>query len=237
MEVIGHRGCVGRGHVENSTRAVVEALRTRATGVEVDVRVTLDGIAVCCHDPTLWRVAGVPLFVERSRSEAVAEVRVAGVRSAPPLAQIATMVSAARRLLIAELKPSSHPAPVVVAAALAALGDYPNAVISSFDPRLLAEVHRVAPNRNTALVTGRAVAIHDAVLAARALRCTEIHPHVARLTEQADSLSASAGLRVVAWTVRTLTEAERLLELPVAGVICDEPRLMRSALARRRQAA
>lgn len=51
---------------ENSVTAVEAALAAGADGVEVDVRLTRDGVAVCVYDVDLWRVAGVPWLIDRT---------------------------------------------------------------------------------------------------------------------------------------------------------------------------
>ena len=56
MQVLGHRGWpVPTAHPENTVAAMLAALDAGADGVEVDVQLTRDGIAVCFHDDTLDR--------------------------------------------------------------------------------------------------------------------------------------------------------------------------------------
>ena len=56
--VFGHRGATASA-VENTEAALRAALASGADGVEVDVRLTRDRVAVLAHDPDLRRVAGV----------------------------------------------------------------------------------------------------------------------------------------------------------------------------------
>ena len=56
--VFGHRGATASA-IENTEDALRAALASRADGVEVDVRLTRDRVAVLAHDPDLRRVAGV----------------------------------------------------------------------------------------------------------------------------------------------------------------------------------
>ncbi len=51
-KIIGHRGARGLAP-ENTVKAVEVALRHRVDGVEIDVRVTNDGVVVLSHDPTV----------------------------------------------------------------------------------------------------------------------------------------------------------------------------------------
>ncbi len=58
--VIAHRTCP-RHEAENSLAGIERAGALGADGVEVDVRLTRDGVPVLMHDRTLLRVAGWPL--------------------------------------------------------------------------------------------------------------------------------------------------------------------------------
>jgi len=60
MQLLGHRGAASSSAPENTLAAVERALRCGADGVEVDVRLTADAIAVVHHDPGLHRTAGDP---------------------------------------------------------------------------------------------------------------------------------------------------------------------------------
>ncbi|MDX3097377.1 glycerophosphodiester phosphodiesterase [Streptomyces sp. ME01-24h] len=56
---IAHRGDPHR-HRENTLPSLRSALRAGADAVEMDVRLTRDGVPVLLHDPTLKRLWGVP---------------------------------------------------------------------------------------------------------------------------------------------------------------------------------
>lgn len=73
--VIAHRGASVRA-VENTREALELALELGADGVEIDVRLTGDGVAVLVHDADLRRLAGSPLVV--------AEASLAELRQAYP---------------------------------------------------------------------------------------------------------------------------------------------------------
>ncbi|WP_169053478.1 glycerophosphodiester phosphodiesterase [Alteraurantiacibacter aquimixticola] len=62
--LIAHRGgVVDRTRTENSLPALREAMRRSYTHVEVDVRCTRDGQAVCLHDGNLARTTGVDVNI------------------------------------------------------------------------------------------------------------------------------------------------------------------------------
>ncbi|QFG69583.1 glycerophosphodiester phosphodiesterase [Ornithinimicrobium pratense] len=64
--VIAHRGLVGPDRPENTLAAVEAAFAADADGVEVDLRLTADGVLVLSHDADLRRLTGIPLPVVSS---------------------------------------------------------------------------------------------------------------------------------------------------------------------------
>jgi glycerophosphoryl diester phosphodiesterase len=59
MKIYAHRGFSGR-YPEGSKTAYVKAAEIGVDGVECDVRLTKDGVAVCFHDATTERITGEP---------------------------------------------------------------------------------------------------------------------------------------------------------------------------------
>jgi glycerophosphoryl diester phosphodiesterase len=59
LRIIGHRGASG-SHPENTMAAFQAAFDIGSDGVEMDVRLTRDGVPVICHDRDLTRIAGKP---------------------------------------------------------------------------------------------------------------------------------------------------------------------------------
>jgi glycerophosphoryl diester phosphodiesterase len=57
--VIGHRTCAGHAP-ENSLEGIARAAQLGADAVEIDVRLTRDGLPILMHDRTLRRTAGNP---------------------------------------------------------------------------------------------------------------------------------------------------------------------------------
>lgn len=58
--VIAHRTCP-RHEPENSIRGILKAAELGAGGVEIDVRLTRDGVPLLVHDRTLWRYLRLPI--------------------------------------------------------------------------------------------------------------------------------------------------------------------------------
>lgn len=251
VRILAHRGSPGAvagdgpGAAENTVAAVAASLREGADGVEVDLRLSADGVLVVCHDPDLGRLTGRPLPVAATGWE---ELRAAADASGVALARVEWMLAAmAGRPVVLELKaPPPGPgsvrrtaeAVVERLAVLAAAGLPLEVTLSSFAPSVVAAVRAVAPGPrpfSTALLgrpTMRAGALLRQGLAGGH---DEIHPHVAALLAEPGCAAAAhrCGVGVVAWTVNSSRAVRRLAALDIDAVITDVPSHARSALTAR----
>jgi glycerophosphoryl diester phosphodiesterase len=74
---IAHRGCLSIAP-ENSLPAFEEAAARGFWAIETDVRITKDGILVCCHDDTLLRMFGLPDFIRDMTSTEIRRLKFTG---------------------------------------------------------------------------------------------------------------------------------------------------------------
>jgi glycerophosphoryl diester phosphodiesterase len=237
--LIGHRGAVAAAHPENTLAAVDRALALGADGVEVDVRLTADGVAVCHHDPGMRRTAGDPRYVVSLDYAALPDV---GGHRVPRLSEMLDLVGDRGRLVV-ELKTPHWPAGAAtqtVEAVVSVLRRHRlhDVVVSSFDrPRVL-QVRQSGVSARTALL-GRP-GVPFGVVLRRAIRDghDEVHPHVSSLLGRLDLVASAARQRVevTGWTVNRPHELLRLADAGVLAAICDEPGHARSALESRRLA-
>lgn len=65
MKIIGHRGARGVSS-ENTIASIETAIRHGVDGVELDARVTKDGVTVLHHDPVLHDPAGGEVLIDHS---------------------------------------------------------------------------------------------------------------------------------------------------------------------------
>lgn len=233
MLIIGHRGAAAADTPENTLASVDRALRQGADGVEIDVRLTADGVPVCHHDPGLWRTAGDTRHIVSLRAAQLPAVRGHAV---PPLSEVVDLVGDRGRLVV-ELKTPHWPAGAAdstVAAVMVELQRHRlyDVVVSSFDrPRLL-RVHGYTAPVRTALLGRPGLPL--AVLLRRAAqdRHEEVHAHISSLLGRLELVrpAAQQGISVSGWTVNWPSELARLRDAGVAAAICDEPRLARAAL-------
>ncbi len=240
MRLYAHRGSPGTSTVENTLPAVCAALLDGADGVEVDLRLSADGVLVVSHDPTLRRTAGSGLEVATSSWEAL---RVAGACAGVPLARVEQVLAAlGGRPAVLEVKrplpgavPSTVDALVAVLAGLRGAGLPLDVTVSSFSPAVVARVRATAP-RELALRTALLGDVRDRptglLRAALADGHDQVHPHVAALLAEPAAVGRAhaLGVGVVPWTVNRGRALRRLAALGVDGFITDVPRTARLAL-------
>jgi glycerophosphoryl diester phosphodiesterase len=204
-----HRGA---SHLapENTLVAFEQAVLEGADAIELDVRASSDGVPVVFHDDELSRMTGVPGRVATTPWAALAKLEV-GAHPIPRLADLVPFCHRHRCPLNIELKPSARPAELVAACqeTLRALAALVPVLVSSFDPRALALVHRDMPELPLALI------FEDlAGLAALAyLPAVDLHPRHDLVDEGTlpRLLDQPRALRV--WTVDDAVEAARLIGL------------------------
>lgn len=233
MLILGHRGAVDLTAPENTLAAVERALAQGADGVEVDVRLTADGVPVCHHDPGMRRSAGDPRHVQAVR---LAELPSTGGHPVPTLAEVLDLVADRGRLVV-ELKTPHWPAGAAVCTVTAVAHELRrhrlhDVVVSSFDrPRLLALRHCALPVR-TGLLGRPGVPLGVLVRRASADGHEQAHAHVASLLARPDLVrtAVAQAISVTGWTVNRAADLERLQDAGVESVISDDPFLARAHL-------
>lgn len=209
---LAHRGDWRRAP-ENTLEALVAALEVPGCdGVELDVRVSPDGIPVLLHDDTLARVQRRPHRVDELGAAELAE------HGIPTLAEVLRVLPRTAFLDV-ELKGGAHGEPTA-AVLRAGRGDAPwNAVVSSFEVPALVAMGRHLPNwrrwLNAMDITG------PTVRTAIDLGCTGVSVDWRTITPATIASARGAGLDVAAWTVRRRATFERLSRLGVMAVCVE----------------
>jgi len=216
--VLGHRGAAAEAP-ENTLPAFELALAQGADGVELDVRITADGIPVVIHDTTVDRTTGGTGAVRTFRAAELAALDAGGGAGVPSLEDAARWAAARGCWLNVELKEPGTEAATVEVLRSADLGR--RTIVSSFDAGVVAEVGRLDPELTRYLLTER----WDAA-AARAVRacgaagvCLGLHGST---TVALDALAAES-LPVVVWTADEPDRIRRLLASGVAAIISNIP--------------
>ena len=234
MQIYGHRGSPSAHAPENTLASVEAALSGGADGVEVDVRLTADGVAVCCHDPNMQRVAGVSRGVRSLTVDELAAIRVGGHR-VPTVAEVMTAVAGRGRLVL-DLKPEQRPlhllSAIADAAHEAAVSGSLELTLSSAEPMILEACAGVAANVERAVIVNGPETPSQILAQALHRGDRALHVQMRTLFTTRDLVRAAQqhGLTIRAWTVNRLVDARLLRLLGVDAVITDVPAEMRRGL-------
>jgi glycerophosphoryl diester phosphodiesterase len=236
--VVGHRGAAGLAP-ENTLAACAVALGLGVDAIEVDVRLSADGVPIVLHDATLERttngrglVAGWP-DARLARLDATVGFTGGGFAPEPPPPLAAVLELAQGRAQIhLELKGD----PQVPRALVQAVGDLLRArgaddvLLLSFDWDALRLARCLIPG--VPLCVLAAAWSEDAALARlRAEGVAWLGLRYAALTSKRVSAAHATGLRLGVWTVNTVPAMRRARRLGVDAITSDRPDRLLAALA------
>ncbi|MFH8405723.1 glycerophosphodiester phosphodiesterase [Streptomyces sp. NPDC018019] len=213
--MIAHRGTPAD---ENTLRGFRDAVAAGASGFELDVWWTRDGVPVLSHDPTVDRTT-----TGRGRIPGMTAAQVRGLRThrgerIPTLDEALRYAAAHRLTAMVELKPTPTAAQIrsLLATVRAARADR-YVIVHSFNTAAVDAVRKAAPALRTAL-THEATPIGGAEAGryGTALNISRFLVTPARVREW-----HAAGLRVHAWTANWPPAWEKMKAAGVDVVLTD----------------
>ena len=232
---LAHRGLHGAGVPENSLAAFRYAVQ-RGIGIEMDVRLSADGIPVVHHDPTLDRMCNATGPVGARRAVDLTRLRLSGTEERlPSLAAALHEIAGAVPVLVdlkAGLGRTERRRLVAAVATLVRSYRGPIGVVG-FDPWLLNGMASEAPR----VARGQSGGLDPALFAAEGLGRIVCHPidslwtmrvsrphfvsfNVARMPSAALSRVRESH-PVVAWTVRTRADYQLAVDCADAVIVED----------------
>ncbi|WP_354638449.1 glycerophosphodiester phosphodiesterase [Kitasatospora camelliae] len=224
---VAHRGDPYR-YRENTLPSIVSALDAGADAVEVDVRLTRDGVPVLLHDPTLQRLWDDPRPLARLTLDQLAEIGGPGPRI-PTLAEALKAVAEqpGTRLMI----DLDDPGPAAAAwAAVTDLGAEDRVAFCGPATAVLA-LREAAPAAEVSLtwkqprLPGRAL-LDD-------LRPRYLNPPFGLVDADLVAAARDEGLLVSTWTVDLRRTMRRMLGAGVASLTSNRIALLRATLGGR----
>ena len=236
---IAHRGASSVAP-PNTLAAFRRAAELGADGVELDVHLSADGVAVVIHDGRVdrttdgvGRVADLSLAaLEELDAGAWFDPAFAGERI-PTLDEVLAEIGG-RLLVNVELKAPpgrTRELEATVAALVERRGLAERVLVSSFSPSALRRFRRIMPGVPLGLLYAPGPFSWAARLRAwlmRDLRCEAIHPHWSLLRPAVIRRAHARGQRVFTWTVDEPDVARQLAAWGVDGVITNHPGRLRN---------
>lgn len=201
-----HRGLWGARVPENSL-AAFEAARAAGVGVELDVRLTSDGVPVVFHDADLDRMCGYPELLDRISAKDLRGHPLPDGSAIPTLAQVLTVMGGLPVLIELKVDETAGDIADRIAAGIHGLGGFFG--VMSFDEPTVARLCRLVTDRPVGLLAfagqDERETVRAKAMTARGLGCDYVAPHHSVLPVMQE---AAGGLPMVTWTVRTPGELE-----------------------------
>jgi glycerophosphoryl diester phosphodiesterase len=233
--VAGHRGAKLRAP-ENTLAGFRAAKRLGAGWVELDAKLTRDGIPVVIHDQTLERTTDGAGRVESVTLKEIGWLdagrwfapEFAGEK-VPTLAEALQAIAAEGLGVNVEIKPCPGRERDTAEASIQVIREVwpttsPAPIISSFQRASLEAAKKVAPELPRGLLLEEREI--DWRETATRLGCKAIHPKWSELTAEWVAEIHKAGFACVTWTVNDPQAAKRLLGWGVDCIITDAPDLI-----------
>jgi glycerophosphoryl diester phosphodiesterase len=245
--IVAHRGASST-RPENTLVSFEEAIALGAQVVELDVRLSRDGVPVVMHDALVDRTTDGTGFVHELSADQLAELRVGSSEArVPTLAEVLEAMSG-RAAVAIEIKnipgdpaydPAREPIVEAVHAELerSAFDGVP--LVISFNPTSIEASKALAPDVPTGFLTTDLVDPREAA----AYAVSKQHDMVLPGTRAAIPAGASfpeevhaAGLAVGTWTVDDAETVRMLLERGFDAVASNDPAMALAVLGERERA-
>ncbi len=232
LKVTSHRG-FSHDIPENTIPAIDKAIDEGADYVEVDVRVTKDGVPVLLHDSSLKRTTGLKKNIYDTTYEEVAELD-AGVwmdesfagTKIPTLQEVLENCKG-RVLLNLDLKYRNEEEGLTEKV-VALIEEYEmvwQCVITSTSLKCLEEVKELNPDIRTGYITYQ---LYSGLIENEAVDFFSMKSNL--ITKNILGTIHDNGKELIVWTVNSKTEIERLRRIGVDNIITDNPAYAKQVL-------
>ena len=223
--LIAHRGdpLVLR---ENTLPSVASAMTEGADWVEVDVKLTADGVPVLLHDDTLTRLWGHNRRVDSLTHRELEELTRGGDWRIPTLRQALDLARTTGVPLMIDVP---RRAEALAAAELVLAADCPELAVFTGPPAALAAVRAAAPRACLAMSWESPLPPRPQLL--RLVRPDYFNPHHRWLTPKRISRLQGRGLKVSTWTVDCPRRMAALASAGIDAIISNDLRSLRQVLA------
>jgi glycerophosphoryl diester phosphodiesterase len=249
VEIIGHRGS-SRLAPENTLASLKLGWRETTT-CELDIHPTLDGRLLVIHDASAKRTTGTDFAVAKHTLHELQRLDAGSWKGPrwkgeklPSLKEAIAAIPAGKRLLI-EIKAGPEVIPEL-ARVIRASGKGKQLLLHSFSYPACVAARKAFPDipvylliafERDPLIRAWWPSLDKAILKAKTARLAGINVNDAALLQAAAIQKIHmAGLKVHVWTVDRVSDAKRLLDRGVDGLITNRPGWLKAQLASRRNA-
>lgn len=232
-KIFAHRGA-SQEYPENTMLAFEAAYEVGTDGIELDVQLTKDGVAVVIHDEMLDRTTNATGWLCDYTFEELQDVDAAykfnkffGRSSIPTLESVLKWAKAKDRpfLLNIELKNSVVNDPLLEKKVIDLIKKYemePFVILSSFNHYSLMKIERMNTGVETAILYSEW--LYEPWNYSKQLGIKSLHPHYRSLQEDFIVKKAKqSGVLIRPYTVNKEKDIKRFIQLGVDAIITDYP--------------
>lgn len=243
FEVVAHRG-VPSELPENTIASFERAVELGADAVELDVRLTSDGLPVVYHYVYLEAATtgSGPVFARSWADLRQVEVLMNGESAQgwkiPLLGDVLDTVGGRIGLEVEIKGPEPGSAAAVCDVLKGYRGLWGSIEVTSYEAALLLDVCRICPELAADLLFPRSepwmkldMIAYFAAQSARLARARAVHLHPTQLTRDVIAAVRAKGIDVHAWDVNDAASLDIVLETGVRRLCTDRPRAMLAARA------
>lgn len=224
-----HRGYEATGEQENTLGAFRAAARAGAKMIELDVRLSADGIPVVVHDRDISRVSGKAGFVAQMSASELKKLA-----QVPSLKEVFQDPECANLLINVEIKSdqaASNGLELALAKVVKEVGVQGRILFSSFNPLVLRRLSRVLPDVPRALLVGSEKSAKNKFYLRKALLGFIARPHMLNLdmalyTPKMANRLKGRKVPVSIWTVADPQMAKNFLAMGAESIISPEPEIL-----------
>ena len=236
IEIIAHRGASFTAP-ENTLASIRLGWEQNADAVEIDVQLTRDKRVVVLHDNTTKRTTGKNLKVSETSSRALRKLDAGSFKSKefagqkiPFIEEVIPTIPDNRRLFI-EIKDGKETV-LALREIIIGSGNLQRMAIIGFDLETISTAKKIFPetpvywlcNKKRNNITLKPFPhVREVIEMAKECDLDGLSIHFESLTRDSTEAVLSSGLKLYAWTVNDLDEAERLVNLGVHGITTDRP--------------
>lgn len=226
VKMIAHRGLSGL-EPENTNSAFIAAANHSFWGIETDVHRTADGQFIIIHDDNTRRVAGDEMIVEKTVFETLRSIRLLdkdGQKGRkdlmmPSLEEYIGICKKCGKQAVLELKNQFKPEFIYqIIDLISAMGWLEHTTFISFNlPNMICVRDRLPEQPAQFLISERTDWLVDTLKKYR----LDLDIKYTALTRELVDQMHEAGLKVNVWTVDTIEEAQRMIDLGVDYITTD----------------
>jgi glycerophosphoryl diester phosphodiesterase len=223
MNIVGHRGARGLAP-ENTLAGFRTAIKAGVDWIEFDVRATSDGRVVVIHDSNTLRIGNKLKRVKSTSYNTLKQIKIFDSHTIPTLAEAINAIDGRAKVNI-EIKSTNCAQAVVnvIQRQIKKGANYNDFLVSSFNAKYLREVHYLNSRIQLGLLHGGR---NSKFLKLRGLRVQAVGFHRRVLTKSIIHQAKLRQLKVYAYTVNKLRDAQKLAAKGVDEIVTDRPDLM-----------